>query len=82
MARQSELDLRLELSGDARLITARTLVIGSTRDAIVPVEHTRALHGAIAGARYAELESGHLVFLEAAEALGAMIDDFVRAGRR
>jgi pimeloyl-ACP methyl ester carboxylesterase len=53
-------DIRPMLPG----ITAPTLVIGLTRDQVVPVERARLLHEGIAGSQYAEIDSGHLVVFE------------------
>jgi 3-oxoadipate enol-lactonase len=81
MGRQSELDLRIDLTPDLASIRARTLVIGCTRDQMVPVEHPRALHAAIPGSAYTEFDTGHLVIFEGADELAAAIDDFIGAGR-
>ena len=76
IARQSDLDLRVDISAELGRITAPTLVIGNAHDQMVPVEQTRALHGAIPGADYAELESGHLVLFERPEELATLIEEF------
>ena len=45
-------------------VDAPTLVMGGTRDAIVPVARQRALAGAISGARFEAIEgAGHVAFL-------------------
>ncbi|CAL9374323.1 putative protein [Streptomyces sp. enrichment culture] len=76
--RQIELDHRVDISDRLPAITAPTLVIGSTRDALIPVEHSREIHAAVAGSEYAELESGHMVIFEktaeVVELLGGFLD--------
>lgn len=62
--RQVDLDARVDVRDALPLITAPTLVLGGTRDATVPVEHSRALHTAIAGSAYAEIDAGHVMFFE------------------
>jgi pimeloyl-ACP methyl ester carboxylesterase len=62
--RQIELDMRVDLRDQVHLITAPTLVVGMSRDQTVPVEHSRELHKAISGSRYAEIDSGHAVVWE------------------
>ncbi|MGI5327732.1 alpha/beta fold hydrolase [Actinomadura nitritigenes] len=62
--RRIDLGLRIDLEGVLPRITAPTLVIGLTQDALVPVDHSRALHKMIPVSRYAEIDSGHAVQLE------------------
>lgn len=62
--RQIELAMRADLRDRAHLITAPTLVVGMSQDQLVPVEHSRELHDAVPGSRYAELDSGHVVVHE------------------
>ncbi|WP_188194277.1 alpha/beta fold hydrolase [Nonomuraea sp. SYSU D8015] len=76
--RQIELDLRVDLRDLLPKITAPTLVIGNTRDYLIPVEHARALHAAIPGSEYAELDSGHVVLHERPAEVAALIRDFVQ----
>ncbi|MEO3806212.1 alpha/beta fold hydrolase [Nonomuraea sp. B1E8] len=75
--RQIELDLRVDLRDLLPKITAPTLVIGAAQDYLIPVEHARALHAAIPGSRYAELDSGHVVLHERPAEVTAMIRDFI-----
>jgi pimeloyl-ACP methyl ester carboxylesterase len=77
MRRHIDLDGRADLRGLLPKITAPTLVIGLTRDQVVPVERARALPEAITGAVFAEIDSGHLVVFEQPEALVAAIRDFL-----
>ena len=74
---QIELALRVDLRDRLPLIKAPTLVVGCTLDYLVPVEHSRALHAAIPGSRYVELESGHVVFLERPEEIVALLREFL-----
>lgn len=62
--RQIELDMRVDLRDQVHLITTPTLVVGMSRDQTVPIEHSRELHAAISGSRYAEIDSGHAVVWE------------------
>ncbi len=75
--RQIELDLRVDVRDLLPKITAPTLVTGNTRDYLVPVEHARALHAAIPGSEYAELDSGHVVLHERPAEITALIREFV-----
>lgn len=73
IARQAELDAHVDIHAAARAITAPTLVIGSDDDQMVPVEGARELAALIPGARYEELQSGHLVLFEQPAALTGLI---------
>lgn len=75
--RQIELDLRLDLRPLLPRITAPTLVIGNTRDYLVPVEHARALHAAVPGSEYAELDAGHVVLHERPAEITDLIRTFI-----
>nr|WP_176573541.1 alpha/beta hydrolase [Nonomuraea pusilla] len=75
--RQIELDLRVDVRDLLPRITALTLVVGATRDHLVPVEHARALHAAIPGSEYAELDSGHVVLQERPEEVVTLIRHFI-----
>ena len=55
IGRQIALNLELDITEILPRITAPTLVIGATHDNMIPVAHSRALHAAIKGSRYAEL---------------------------
>jgi len=65
--RQVDLDARVDIRDVLPCITAPTLVLGGRQDATIPVEHSRALHPAIAGSMYAELDAGHVMFFERAK---------------
>ncbi|PZT71746.1 alpha/beta fold hydrolase [Streptomyces sp. AC1-42W] len=62
--RHVDLNLRVDIRALLPRIEAPTLVIGNTRDATVPVDHSRALHEAIAGSVYTEIDAGHVVLFE------------------
>ncbi|WP_328761996.1 alpha/beta fold hydrolase [Streptomyces sp. NBC_00272] len=74
---QIELDHLVDISDRLPAIAAPTLVIGSTRDALIPVEHSREIHAAVAGSEYAELESGHMVIFEKTTELVELLGDFL-----
>lgn len=79
--RQTELDGRVDISAELGRIQAPTLVIGGTHDRFVPIEHSRQLASAIAGARLQEMPYGHLVPAEGAEALNqSLLKFFAEAG--
>ena len=75
--RQCELGLRIDLEDACRRIRARTLVVGLTRDHVVPVAQVRALHEAIRGSAYAEIDSGHMVVFERPDELVLSVREFV-----
>ena len=77
MGRQIELDLTIDIRALLPRITAPTLVIGFTYDQMVPVEHSRALHGSIPRSRYTELPTGHLGIFERAEELAGVLGEFL-----
>ncbi|HZD69923.1 MAG TPA: alpha/beta hydrolase, partial [Actinomycetes bacterium] len=78
---QIDLNLRVDIRDQLPRITAPTLVIGCTLDHLVPVHHARSLHQAIPHSRYAELDSGHVVFLERPAELVAIIGEFLAERR-
>ncbi|MFI9718367.1 alpha/beta fold hydrolase [Streptomyces sp. NPDC052396] len=74
--RHVDLDLRVDVRALLPRIQARTLVIGAVQDVCVPVEHSRALHAAIAGSEYAELDAGHVAFAERPGEFAKLMDEF------
>lgn len=80
MARQTELNLVLDVSASVRNIKKPTLVIGCTHDHMVPPAHARRLAAVIPGARYVELNSGHLAPLECPDEFSRLVTDFLHAG--
>jgi pimeloyl-ACP methyl ester carboxylesterase len=68
--RQASLEATVKALGDfpavrAPEIKAKTVVIGGSLDGLCPAEASRHLAQAIPGARYVELETGHLSNIEA-----------------
>lgn len=82
MGRQVELDLAVDVSEQIKRISKPTLVIGCTHDHMVPPAHARALAATISGARYAELDSGHLAPLERPDEFVQLVMDFLNTGER
>ncbi|CAB3805440.1 alpha/beta fold hydrolase [Pararobbsia alpina] len=78
MARQVELDLTIDVRDQARRIVKPVLVIGCTHDYMVPAAHARQLAALIPGARYAEMETGHLAPLEQPARFIEIVSDFLR----
>jgi pimeloyl-ACP methyl ester carboxylesterase len=77
MDRQIELDLTLDVTDQIKRITQPSLVIGCKHDYMVSPAHARALAAAIPGARYADLNSGHLAPLEQPDELARLVTDFL-----
>ncbi|GAA1271743.1 alpha/beta hydrolase [Kitasatospora nipponensis] len=77
LLRQLDLNLRIDLRELLPRITARTLSIGLTQDATIPVEHARELHAALPGSRYAEIDSGHVVVFEQPDELVRLVRGFL-----
>ncbi len=81
ITRQIMLDARLDIRPLLPRIAAPTLVIGCAHDAMVPKEHALALADAIPGARYAEIDSGHLAPFEQPLAFLDLLTAFIDAPR-
>lgn len=77
MRRHIDLDGRADVRELLPKITAPTLVIGLTRDQVVPVEQARALHEAIEGSGFIEIDSGHLVVFERPDELVTAVHGFL-----
>lgn len=77
IARQIDLDRRVNVTALLGKIKAPTLVIGCTHDQVIPLEHAQALTQAIAGARFVQLDAGHLAPFEQAEPFAEMVVKFV-----
>ncbi|TVL91194.1 alpha/beta fold hydrolase [Streptomyces sp. SAJ15] len=69
-------DLRVDIRPLLPRIEAPTLVIGGSQDITVPVEHSWALHAAISGSGYAEIDAGHVMFFEQEDAFVKLVTDF------
>ncbi|GAA2371159.1 alpha/beta fold hydrolase [Nonomuraea africana] len=80
LARQIALDLQADIRELLPKISARTLVIGLTRDQIVPVERSRELQAAIPGSTYAEVDSGHFAIFEKTAEMVGLIRSFLLTG--
>lgn len=76
--RMMELNSALDISASLDRIRARTLIIGSTFDQLIPVGHSHELFGAITDARLTEISSGHASVTERPAEIFHMIDQFVR----
>ncbi|MGW2492145.1 alpha/beta fold hydrolase [Streptomyces sp. NPDC001606] len=75
--RHVDLDLRVDIRHLLPRIQAPTLVVGCSQDATVPVEHSRALHAAIAGSVYAEIDAGHVAFFEKRDDFAKLVREFI-----
>ncbi|MEU2653975.1 alpha/beta hydrolase [Streptomyces sp. NPDC007325] len=72
-------DLQVDIRPLLPRIEAPTLVIGGTQDITVPVEHSRALHAAIPGSSYAEIDAGHVMFFEQEDTFVKLVTEFTEA---
>ncbi|MFJ9417743.1 alpha/beta fold hydrolase [Streptomyces sp. NPDC101227] len=77
MARQSELNTRVDITAALARITAPTLVVSGSQDLIVPPHHQKELASSIAGARYLALDSGHALPFELPEVFTRTLTEFV-----
>ncbi|RKS79341.1 pimeloyl-ACP methyl ester carboxylesterase [Actinomadura pelletieri DSM 43383] len=62
--RQLDLVRRVDVRSLLPRIEAPTLVIGCTRDQLIPVENHREFSSAITGSEYTELDTGHVLMAE------------------
>ncbi|QHC25808.1 alpha/beta fold hydrolase [Streptomyces sp. GS7] len=76
-AEQTALVREVDTTADLPGIAVPTLVIATTRDALVHPSHSRYLADHIPGAAYAEIESGHLPMAERGAEWLALITDFL-----
>ncbi|MER5887895.1 alpha/beta hydrolase [Streptomyces sp. NPDC001941] len=74
--RHVDYDLTVDIRDLLPRIEAPTLVVGGTQDITVPVEHSRALHAAIAHSAYAEIDAGHVMFFEKEDEFVKLVTDF------
>jgi len=77
MARQADLDARVDIRAELAQIQAPTLVIAGSQDQMVPRALTQVLADEIAGAAFQALDTGHLMPMEQPEALALAIAGFV-----
>ncbi|WP_101342228.1 alpha/beta fold hydrolase [Cereibacter azotoformans] len=73
VARQAELDLRVDVSQDLSLIRAPTLVIGNRCDQMVDPAASTTLAAGIAAATLAWLEGPHLALMERPDAAAELL---------
>jgi pimeloyl-ACP methyl ester carboxylesterase len=79
MRRHLEVDKVADVTLLLPKIIAPTLVVGLTRDQVVPVERVRELRDLIPGSEYAEIDSGHMAPFERPAELVAAIQGFLFA---
>lgn len=77
MARQADLDARVDIRAELARVQAPTLVIAGEHDQMVPAAQTQVLADEIAGAVFQMLDTGHLIPMEQPEALAKAITEFV-----
>lgn len=73
-----QLNAVMDISNLVSAIGARTLVIGSQNDMLIPMEHSHELFGAIASSCLAEIPGGHASVTERPAHLFHLIDRFLR----
>ncbi|MCN9244297.1 alpha/beta fold hydrolase [Streptomyces sp. RY43-2] len=71
----------VDVRADLATLDVPTLVISTTLDQLVTPQHHRQLADAIPGARYAEIATGHLPFVERPAEWAALISDFLTESR-
>ncbi|MEV4437787.1 alpha/beta fold hydrolase [Streptomyces sp. NPDC049577] len=71
----------VDVSADLAALTVPALVVSTTLDQLVTPYHHRQLADGIPAARYAEIATGHLPFVERPAEWGALIRDFLRDHR-
>lgn len=77
MARQADLDERLDIRAELGNIIAPTLLVAGNQDQMVPRALTQAMANGITGSRWLEMDAGHLLPMEQPEALATTILAFV-----
>lgn len=82
MLRQIDLDARLDIGGQPEKINRPTLVIGCAQDYILGPEPARAMAAVIRGARYAELDAGHMAPFERPQELLHLVGEFLAVPAR
>lgn len=76
IARQVELDLAVDVRGQAGSVTSPTLVINCAHDQIVTQIHELA--ASIPGSTYQQISAGHLAYFEGAEEFLSLATEFLR----
>jgi pimeloyl-ACP methyl ester carboxylesterase len=64
IAKQAELNTRVDVVAECEAIQAKTLIIGLSEDFSCPKHHSKAMFGAIINASYTEIATGHAVVHE------------------
>lgn len=75
--RQLDLVRRLDIRDLLPRVEAPTLVIGCAQDRTIPVENHREVRDGIAGAEYAELDTGHVALMERPDEFEGLVRDFL-----
>jgi len=78
---QRAMAARPDSTGLLGSIDVPALVIAGTQDAIVAIPEVRAMSGGIPGARYVELDCGHLSNLERSRAFNRQLTEFLAPAR-
>jgi pimeloyl-ACP methyl ester carboxylesterase len=76
-AAQVELVKRIDVAGDLPAVSVPTLVIGTKYDRLVTPRSMRRYADGIAGARWAELDSGHAAAVEAPTVWAGLVERFL-----
>jgi pimeloyl-ACP methyl ester carboxylesterase len=76
LGRQGLLNSEIDLRDRVGQIRARTLVVGCEHDTVFPSVMSRELAGVVPGANYLELDSGHMVVVEAPRQLAQTLARF------
>ena len=76
ITRQVELDLAVDVSGQAGRVTSPTLVINCAHDQIVT--QTRELAASIPGSMCQQISAGHLAYFEGADEFLSLATEFLR----
>lgn len=77
MSAQLDLILRMDIGAYLEKIDVPTLVLGGSQDRTIPVANARAVHDAVAGSEYAELDTGHVMQLEKPAEFTRALRDFL-----
>jgi pimeloyl-ACP methyl ester carboxylesterase len=64
LAKQAELNTRIDVSAECDQLQAKTLVVGLSEDFSCPKHHSKAMFGALLNASYTEIATGHAVVHE------------------
>ena len=73
-----ELDSRVDIVGELSSISGRCTVVGAVQDRWVDVQKSRDIAAAVPGARLVEIDAGHLVIGERADAVATALSTHLR----